>query len=133
MKLDYTLAGDHAFLTVSTAFFPLDIIYAAAYIMLKDAYIVFDGDPSKEVQIFIRPKGTTKTPEELAVRFHDELINFAVYRKQAEQNKDIRQTFLQRALLTAQQPVGPRQPIPDPEGIAVPWEEKYGKTSHQHH
>ncbi|MFH1641593.1 MAG: hypothetical protein ABIC04_01705 [Nanoarchaeota archaeon] len=119
------LHKDHLLLSINPKIFPLDIVYSAAYTLLDKAYIVLDGDPEEEIIAEIRPK--TKTDlQKLGDEFNNELINYAVYKKQSERNAVLRQTILQRALLTN----GFKDKediIEDPDEILVPWEEKYGK------
>ncbi len=80
-------------------------------------------------------------------------MNYAFYKKQVEKNADIRKAIIQRALVTAElsgEPVAndsasqnQKPPeieefedsdadfIEDPEGIAIPWEEKFGKKANK--
>ena len=63
--------------------------------------------------------------------FNNELLNYAVYKQQSEKNKGIRETILQRLLLTnspeyfdiaSKQQVS-KEEIEDPEGIMKTWED----------
>jgi His-Xaa-Ser system protein HxsD len=108
---------------INPKIYPLEVIYSATYMLLDKAFIVIDGDPNKEIIIKIKPKNDNKQ-EDLVNELNNELINYSVYKTQSEKNKDIRQTLIQRALLTNG---FEDDTIDDPEGIAIPWEEKYGK------
>ena len=108
----------------------LDVIYSAAYVFMDKAYIIIGGNPEKEIIIEMRPKGTTDL-EKLGYEFNNEILNYSVYKIQSEKNKDIRNAIVQRALLTNDLPeeTSEESYIDDPEGIAIPWEEKYGKET----
>lgn len=124
-KSNMELYDDYALVKINPKIYPLEIIYSAAYILLEDAYVVIDGDPDIEVSIELRPK-SQNSPENLANRLNQELLNYSVYKVQSEKNSQLRQVIIQRALLTN----GFEEELDDfddPEGIAVPWEEKYGK------
>lgn len=117
---------EHITISVNPKIYPLDVIYSAAYVLMDKAYIILDGDPGKKVIAEIRPKGKYDLIK-LGREFNDELINYAVYKAQSEKNKGLREAFIQRALLTNLLEVKEENYKEDPEGIAVPWEEKYGK------
>ncbi len=116
---------DHLLISVNPKIYPLDIVYSAAYTLLDKAYIVIDGDPDEEIIAEIRPKNNEDL-KTLGNEFNNELINYAVYKKQSEKNAVIRQAIVQRALLTAGYDES-KEDIDDPDEILVPWEEKYGK------
>jgi His-Xaa-Ser system protein HxsD len=118
---------------INPKIYPLDVIYSAAYVFLDRAYILIDGSPEKEVIIELRLKEERKdlhNLEKIGNEFNNELLNYAFYKKQSEKNAPIRQAIMQRALLTSEfsEGAGSADLIEDPEGIAVPWEEKYGKV-----
>jgi len=73
----------------------------------------------------------------LGREFNNELINYANYAIRSLKNERIRETIMDRVMETNREV---HEPLPevevdntdkpwfdDPEGIAVPWEEKYGK------
>ena len=113
--------------SINPKIYSLDVIYSAAYILLDKAHIVLDGDPEEEIIAEIRPKGKQDL-KGLGMGFNDELLNYSVYKTQSEKNKDIRQVIIQRALLTNGFDDEASE-IEDPEGIAIPWEDKYGKDN----
>lgn len=120
---------DYLQVRVNPKIYTLDIVYSAAYALLDKAYVVLDGDPKKEIIVEIRPKKNSELVN-LGNDFNDELLNYAVYKKQSEKNAMLRQAIIQRALLTNGFEEGSEEDfddIDDPEGILVPWEEKYGK------
>ncbi len=141
---------DCIIISISPKIYPLDVIYSAAYVFLDKAYVLLNGNPEKEIVVELRPKEKSKKREleKLGREFSNELLNYAFYKKQSERNAPIRQAILQRALLTSElQPeeegarkieeIGEAEKfeesdndyLEDPEGIAIPWEEKYGKKA----
>ncbi len=131
-------------LNINPKLYPLETIYSAAYIFLDRAYILLDGDPKTEIFIKLKPK-EKQDLEKLGGEFFNELINYADYQKRAEQTKKIRETLLQRALITndpsvleddkefdsLMEELDGEDYLDDPEGIAIPWEEKYGDKSNK--
>ena len=116
--------------------YPLDVIYSAAYVFLDRAYILLCGDPKKRVVVDLKPKNNYDL-KKLGREFNNELLNYAFYKKQSEKTKNIRESIIQRALLTNDPSLAEESLdtdddldyLEDPEGIAIPWEEKYGKKS----
>ena len=123
----------YALISINPKIYPLDVVYSAVYVLLDKAYIVIDGDPAEEIIVEIRSKEKDGDVEEIGHELNNELVNYAVYKTQSEKNKAIRQTIIQRALLTNNFEADDISDdgeigdyLDDPEGIAVPWEEKYG-------
>jgi His-Xaa-Ser system protein HxsD len=125
---------------VKTSIYPLQVIYSAAYSFLDKAYIVFDGDPKNEITVRISSK-EGKNSEKLAKEFGNELINYGDYHNRSKETKKIREIILQRSLLTNDPEAFLEDDsieledfnfdddfLDDPEGISVPWEEKYGQN-----
>jgi His-Xaa-Ser system protein HxsD len=142
MDENLKVENNSAVLSINPKLYPLEAFYSAAYVFLDKAYIILDGDPEKEVLVKIKPK-EGQDPEKLGNEFLNELINYADYQKRAEQTKKIREMLLQRALITNDPSIvednGEVDELlkelededypDDPEGIAVPWEEKYGNEA----
>lgn len=137
----------HVTITINPRLYPLDVIYSAAYVFLDNFYIIMDGDPETGVVVKIFPKDSSDT-KDIEKRFNNELVNYAFYKRQVERNADIRKAIIQRALVTSElsgehdnitpegqgnetgELEGPDADyIEDPEGIAIPWEEKFGKKA----
>lgn len=134
--------GGQAVIRVNPKTYPIEAVYSAAYVFMDKAYIVLDGDPEKEILVKMRLK-SGESPEEAANEFNNELINYSDYLSRARETRKLRETVLQRALLSNDPEIlgdvaksGADIPdfedeegmdIEDPEGIAIPWEEKYGK------
>jgi len=126
MKEDFVLVS------VNPEVYPLEVIYSAAYVMIDKSYIIIDKNKENKIVVEIRSK-KDEDLEELGNLFNEELLNYAVYKTQSEKNSKLRQVIIQRALLTnefeSEEDGGLSDEIDDPEGIAVPWEEKYRKEN----
>ena len=129
---------DSVTVSVNTGIYPMDVIYSASYVFLDRAYILINGDPKKTVTVKLIPK-EEQDPRKMGMEFNNELLSYSLYKTQSEKNAAVREAIIQRALLTAEfAPESPPADIPefeeseadfieDPEGIAIPWEEKFGK------
>ena len=139
MEKNIEIEDGRVLLRVNPKVYSLEVIYSTAYVFLDKAYIILDGDPKTEVLVRLKPK----KPEDLEIlgeAFFNELINYADYQKRAERTKKIREVLLQRAIITNDPSIvlddktdelledgGEEENyLDDPEGIAIPWEEKYG-------
>jgi len=133
------IVKDAVFLSVNPKVYSLETVYSAAYIFLDRAYIVLDGDPKKKVIVKLIPK-TKENLKTMGLEFFNELVNYSDYQRRAEQTRKIRETLIQRALITNDpstlqvsdefdeeiECLDDEEFLEDPEGIAIPWEEKYG-------
>ena len=126
---------DHVIVSVNPKIYSLDVVYSAGYVLMDRAYVVIDGDPEEEIIVELRPKKRDDL-EILGRDFNNELINYAVYKSQSEANREVKETIVKRALLTnvgeeeaeeKEEDFEDESYLDDPEGIAIPWEEKYGK------
>lgn len=141
MVSDIKIDKEWAILNINPRVYDLETIYSAAYVFLDKAYILLDGDPKKEILVKLKPKNT-ENPEKLGNEFFNELINYSDYQKRAKKTKEIREMLLQRALITNDPSALENDEefnkilndleddedfLDDSEGIAVPWEEKYGE------
>ena len=122
-------------LSVNPKIYPLDVIYSASYAFLEKNYILLDGNPRTKVIVELKPKKKYDL-EKLGREFNNELLKYADYKKRSEQTKKIREMIIQRALFTndpllvePEEGLGLDEDFEDPEGIAVPWEEKYGQKT----
>jgi len=93
---------DFILVSVNPNFYPVSVIYSAAYAMLDKAHVIIDGDPKSEVLVELRPKKkeeiTEKDLKELGYMFNDELINYSIYTIQATRTKRIREALIESAL-----------------------------------
>jgi len=130
------IKNNTAKLTLSLRNYPLEAIYGAAYVFLDRAYLFLDSRTSDKVELFLKGKKkmNKKQLETLGGEFLNELFNYTVRVNLAKRNRKIREYIIGQALLSA---VGEEHIIQkdeftyqeDPLGIAIPWEEKYGKKS----
>lgn len=144
MERGIKIRNDSVVLNINPKLYSLESIYSAAYVFLDRAYILLDGTPEKKIIIKLKPK-EQEDLNALGGEFLNELINYLDYQKRAEQTKKIKEVLLQRALITNDPSVLQKDVVEedkefkrlmdelenedildDPEGIAVPWEEKYG-------
>lgn len=91
--------GKEATIKVNSKFFPLETVYSAAYVLIDKAYFTFDGNPDKEIKVYLSAK-EGEDPEKIAKEFQNELVNHSVYTRQAEKNKEVREAIIKRALGT---------------------------------
>lgn len=121
---------------LNSKIYPLEAILNACYIFIDRAYIFLDSDPKgNQIKVSIKGKKrlTQKQLEVLKGEFTNELLHSALRYQISKNNKKIREYIIGRALYSA-------LPTPDlftasgkldyqedPLGIAIPWEEKYGK------
>ena len=68
--------------SINPSIYPLDVIYSAAYVFLDRAYVFIDGDPQKNVVVELKPKDGKTDLETLGRELNNELLNYAVYKKQ---------------------------------------------------
>lgn len=114
--------------------YSLQVIYGASYVFIDRAYILLDGDVKKSIKVFIKGKKrlSRKSLEALAGEFKNELLNYALREKLNQASRKIRECTIEKALAIPDpgilgQPQDYADYLKDPLGIAIPWEEKYGK------
>lgn len=128
-NIEVNKKDNYCLISVNPKMYSLDVIYSAAYVFLDKAYVLVDGDPQEEVIIELKPKEKHDL-EKLGREFNNELINYANYKNLSIKNQGIRETIIQRALLTNDPSlIKAINKVEDPKGIAIPWEEKYGKSN----
>lgn len=125
-NLEINKKENFVLVSVNPKIYPLNVIYAAAYVFIDRAYVIIDGNPEEGVIVELKAKGKEDL-KKLGYEFNNELLNYAVYEGQAKDNSEVRAVLIKRALLTNGEEETEDDFIEDPEGIAVPWEEKYGK------
>lgn len=116
--------------------YPLEAILNACYNFIDRAYIFLDTDHKSEI-IKVSLKGKNKLSqsrlETLRGEFMNELLHCALRYQISKNNKKIREYIIGRALysalpssdlFTADEKLDYQE---DPLGIAIPWEEKYGR------
>ena len=124
--------------SINPGIYPLDVIYSASYVFLDKSYVFLDGNPKEKVVVELKPKKKCDL-EKLGREFNNELLKYADYKKRSEQTKQVREMIIQRALFTndsslveevdSEEELDFDEDFEDPECIAIPWEEKYGKKA----
>jgi len=153
------LYADFALVKINSKIFPLSIVVSAAYDLMDKGYFVIDGNPESELTVEVRLQNsdTQASLLELAKEFNNQMINYAFYEIQSARTKDVRETITKAALFgqsddTEKANVSCEEKsscecdamseeevdeivdsfdFDDPEGIAVPWDEKFGKNSEE--
>jgi His-Xaa-Ser system protein HxsD len=117
--------------------YPLEAIYGASYVFIDKAYLFLKSGPSGKIEVSLKGKKklSKKQLRDLKGEFLNELLNYTLRINLAKYNKKIREHIVSRALFSA---LGGEKNTEgdegekfnyekDPFGIAIPWEEKYGK------
>lgn len=146
-----TVKGDTGTITLAKSLYSLDTLYGTAFVFLDRCWIHLDQEGDYiSVELAKRP-GVVIDLNILIGEFQNELINQAVRIKLAKETEKVRTMIVGRAIGQAI-PEENHAPAPrdvpelppevakllaeeedsldfldDPLGIAVPWEEKYGK------
>jgi His-Xaa-Ser system protein HxsD len=121
---------------VNQKIYPIEAIYATCYVFV-DKYYLFLDKVKQCVKIVLTPKAPQKqTLALLKNEFLNELLNNTLRLKISKRNQRIREMIVKEALFFSQ----PKKEIDgiiasqentnqswqnDPQGIAIPWEEKY--------
>jgi len=126
-NLEINKKDGYVMVSVNPKIYPLDVVLSSGYVFTEKAYVLIDGDPEEEIIVELRPKNKEDV-ESLGREFNNELVNYATYAVQTLKNERMREAIINRVLETNSEtkPWEDKPWFDDPEGIAVPWEEKYG-------
>ena len=146
--------GDTACLKVHKALYPTDVLFGAAFTFLDRCYVHLDVADDDRIAVEITPRpGSAVAARDMAGEFKNELVSQAVRFKLAKATEKVRTMIVGRAIGESipgeaqtgapSHPMIPDLPpevakllaeeedsldfLDDPLGIAVPWEDKYGK------
>ena len=112
--------------------YTMEAVYGASYIFLDRFYLSMERPSKKALRVTVRTKdGGPADPAALEGEFKNELLNQVLRETVAARNAKLREYIIGRALYgaeTAAPADGPKGYTDDPLGIAVPWEQKYGKN-----
>jgi His-Xaa-Ser system protein HxsD len=122
------------------ALYPLDVIYGASYVFVDRCYVLLDAPDAEHVQVELRARDALdeEALRNLAGEFGNELLNQAWRSQVTQNNRSVIEAVTAKAMAGA---LGPpdlddaaveefeADAFDDPLGIAVPWEEKYGKQA----
>ena len=118
---------------LSTKIYNLEAILSTCYTFIDRAYIFLDSDTKGE-KVTVSLKGkkrlSSKKIEQLKGELMNELLHFSLRHKVNKNNRKIREFIVSRAIYSALPDSGEKfdSDLDDPLGIAIPWEEKYGKA-----
>jgi His-Xaa-Ser system protein HxsD len=143
---------------INTNVYSKKVIYTTCYALTDKIYVHLKSNPNSEFEVELKPKHEQNL-EKLALEFENELIKYAFYEKQHNDNLALKILMLKKILILADpearfyidqqykeeldkiKPLINNEPtfdfedepdddfLDDPEGIAIPWEEKYGKKN----
>ena len=102
MGSGWEIKDEEAILRINPSVYPLERVYATAYIFLDKYYFLLDGDKEKEIIVNVKPKEpkTAKELERFANRFFEEMLSITNYFNQLERNREMINLILQRALFS---------------------------------
>lgn len=120
---------------IDESIYPREAIYGAAYIFVDRAYIYLDIPEKGKISIRFRSKNENESLNKIEGEYMNELLQYVLRLSIASDNKKIREQIVEQALFAA---LGREERIlnnqtekfefeDDPLGIAIPWEDKYGK------
>lgn len=133
------LAARAVSLRVDASLYPVGAVYAAAYVFLDRCYVLLDRPDAAHVRVSLSwkkgdpPAGAL---EALAGEFANELLSCAWRARIAEESRAVIEATTARALSGAMGAPSlddlesfqfGDEAFEDPLGIAMSWEEKYGK------
>ena len=100
MGSGFEIKGGELVLRINPKVYPLERVYATAYVFLDKYYFILDGDKDKEIIIKIKSKNPKQDLEKFAYKFFEEMLSITNYFNQFEKNKDIIKMILQKALFS---------------------------------
>jgi His-Xaa-Ser system protein HxsD len=127
-------------LTVDAGLYPLSALYAAGYIFIDRCYVLLDKPDATHFRVTLAVKKGEATEAVLSSfvgEFGNELLSCAWRAKIAEESRAIIESATAQALQGAMGPPSlddlekfdfSEEAFEDPLGIAMSWEEKYGKN-----
>ncbi len=139
-------------LLLDETLYPIESIMGAAYVFTDRCYVLLDRTSDRKVKVSLTAKPGTPPDSFSSItgEFQNEILAQSLRRHVAERHEKVRELIVARALFGAAPEIAHRvQPpddtqlgldpkyvpasdddfLEDPLGIAVPWEEKYGKSA----
>jgi len=132
---------------VNVNIYPLEAILNTCYDYLDEAYIYLDIDSNKKIVVSFKPKNRISDSKfnKMKKRFLNDLLHFSLRCQVNKENKRITEYIINRALYSSiystvpnrssglldklSERVEEQSNIDDRMGIAIPWEEKYGRKT----
>lgn len=137
--LTTNLADGAVTFAVDPSLYPMDAVYGAAYVFIDRCYVFLDKDAQGRIVVALTPKAAAAdeaTLKKWAGEFSNELLSCAWRHQIAAQNRQVLEQVTSLALGGAMGPPSlddlanfdfSSQPLEDPLGIAMSWEDKYKK------
>ncbi len=92
------MANNESLLRLNPKIYGLDIVYKACYVLLDRAFFLLDGDPEKEILIYITPKDSSISAGLIKNELQDELINYLDHKVRFQDTKNLREIILSKAM-----------------------------------
>lgn len=100
MKTKIIINKNDVILKINKNIYPKEVLIQTGYILLDDFYFLIDED-DKYFIVFIKPKDKDKNPlKDVVNKFLEELLESASYIDQMKRTSKIRETILQKALMS---------------------------------
>jgi len=134
---DLTTGAVH--LRVDAATYPLEAVYAAAYVFIARCFVLLDKPDREHWRVTLTPKQPTTDTNDLRAlvgEFGNELLSCAWRHEITRTNRALIEAVTMQAFAGAMGPPSldelaafdfSDEPFEDPLGIAQSWEEKYKK------
>ncbi|RJP28235.1 MAG: His-Xaa-Ser system protein HxsD [Candidatus Omnitrophota bacterium] len=124
---------------LNTEIYPKDVIMETCFRYLDRVFVYLDKGSNGTIKVYIQPKNTANRLTHIKEEFLNDLIYTRVRYQIHNNNKNITEFIIKRALYSATLSEEERLKVlenyikndsigksfDDPEGIAVPWEEKF--------
>jgi His-Xaa-Ser system protein HxsD len=126
-------------LEVDESLYPLEALYAAAYVFIDRCFVLLDRPGESRLRVTLSPKSGAADEATLSAwagEFGNELLSCAFRHKITSQHRATIEAVTMQAIAGAMGPPSlddlakldfGSEPLEDPLGIAVSWEEKYKK------
>jgi His-Xaa-Ser system protein HxsD len=133
------VSAGSARLELDEALYPLEAVYGAAYIFIDRCFVLLDRPSAGKLRATLAPKKAGASEADLrtlAGEFANELLSCAWRHQITQQNRVLIEQVTVQAIGGAMGPPSlddlakfdfSSQPLEDPLGIAMSWEEKYKK------
>ena len=100
MGSGFEIKNGELVLRINPNIYPLERVYATAYIFLGKYHFILDGDKEKEIIVKVKSKDSKQDMDKFAHEFFEEILSITNYFNQLEKNKDIIKIVLQKALFS---------------------------------